>query len=192
MPRPVRITGAKGRRATGALVKAPGRAPAAFRGKKLTPPKIQIVVHGAKQAEKVFKLINKASKSWTQKGVEATLKMFLKQAQANVLSNPQLRAYDKGNLYKDLKYKIEVVKDGFVQGSAGNWGEQATGGTNPAYVTYHIYVHEGTRKMPKRPYLHYAYLWKVNLAIKHLEKSIQKDAIEGSAPRIGIANRLAR
>jgi len=165
MPRPVRITGTKGRRAIPSLVRTSGVAPSSFLTTRL--PKFSVKLEGANKARKIFDKLLKNSESSLRKAVSASCGIIAYEARRIVMIGPY-KAYRTGNMARNIRWMVEEFTLDYIYGVAGVFD-----------VDYAIYVHEGTYKMAAKPFLLLALKRKKKLIIKLLNEALAKDIAKG-------------
>jgi len=165
MPRPVRITGIKGRRAIPSLVRTSGIAPESFLTTRL--PKFSMTLEGVDRVKRIFKQISKNTQSSMYNAISAATAIVAFEAQRITRVGPY-KAYKTGKLSNSIKGMVEKFALDMVEGVAGVFN-----------VDYAIYVHEGTSNMIPKPFLLLALKRKRKIVIKLLRKALEKDIKTG-------------
>lgn len=166
MPRRVRVTGAKGKRSLPSLKRTTGVAPTSFLTTRM--PKFEINIDGVIKTRMAFNHLIKASDSKVYHAVEKSVKEVARTAQKLVAPGGKLEAYDTGNMHDHIRGLIEKITKDYVYGTAGVFD-----------VLYAIYVHEGTYKMHKRPFLWKALMMNVKKIIKRIQKAMTYELMGG-------------
>lgn len=166
MPRRVRISGRIGRMANAKLYNVSGTAPESFGNLRLSP-KFDISVHGSVAVNKIFRRIYSNAESETKRAMDKAARLLVREVKKNLISG-DLRAYDTGKLYRSIAYQIEKSTLNAISMTVGSYD-----------VEYAIYVHEGTSKMPSRPFLSRTFQMNEKKIIDIIRDGLNKDVEKG-------------
>lgn len=137
---------------------------------KLPIPKISMYTDGVNVYKKNIKSIKKSinnSSSSTYKAVQTSCKLVAVEAQRLILSG-DMEAFDTGKLFNSINYFIESYTLDYILGFAGSFD-----------VLYSVFVHEGTIKMPPRPFLKQALLNKEKHIVRLIQNAVLVDIKKG-------------